>query len=344
MTLKNSKIIAAALSLGLVLTACGNNNTAEKPQEPAATTEENKDAATEENKDEAATDDAAKEDASKDDAAEENKDEAATDTANQADYDFSVVSREEGSGTRGAFIEIVGLEEENDAGEKEDKTTVDAVVQNSTNGVMTSVAQDPNAIGYISLGSLNDTVKAVKIEGVEATEENIADGSYKISRPFNLAFKEAELDEISTDFLKYCMSTEAQEIVKEEGYVPLDNTESYEAAEGLSGNITVAGSTSVTPLMEKFIEAYKELNPDVQIDLQSTGSSAGIEAVIDGSAQIAMASRELKDEEKEQLKPEVIAVDGIAVIVNKESKIEDLTVEQLKQIFSGEVKNTGDLK
>ena len=339
MTLKNSKIIAAALSLGLVLTACGNDNTAEKPEEPAATTEENKDeaATTEENKEEeAATEEASKE--------EENKEEETTETANQEDYDFSVVSREEGSGTRGAFIEIVGLEEENDAGEKEDKTTVDAVVQNSTNGVMTSVAQDPNAIGYISLGSLNDTVKAVKIEGVEATEENIADGSYKISRPFNLAFKEAELDEISTDFLKYCMSTEAQEIVKEEGYVPLDNTESYEAAEGLSGNITVAGSTSVTPLMEKFIEAYKELNPDVQIDLQSTGSSAGIEAVIDGSAQIAMASRELKDEEKEQLKPEVIAVDGIAVIVNKESKIEDLTVEQLKQIFSGEVKNTGDLK
>ena len=339
MTLKNSKIIAAALSLGLVLTACGNDNTAEKPEEPAATTEENKDeaATTEENKEEeAATEEASKE--------EENKEEETTETANQEDYDFSVVSREEGSGTRGAFIEIVGLEEENDAGEKEDKTTVDAVVQNSTNGVMTSVAQDPNAIGYISLGSLNDTVKAVKIEGVEATEENIADGSYKISRPFNLAFKEAELDEISTDFLKYCMSTEAQEIVKEEGYVPLNNTESYEGAEGLSGNITVAGSTSVTPLMEKFIEAYKELNPDVQIDLQSTGSSAGIEAVIDGSAQIAMASRELKDEEKEQLKPEVIAVDGIAVVVNTESKVEDLTVEQLKQIFSGEVKNTGDLK
>lgn len=337
MTLKNSKIIAAALSLGLVLTACGNN-TAEKPEEPAATTEENKDeaATTEENKEE----EAATEEASK----EGNKEEETTETANQEDYDFSVVTREEGSGTRGAFIEIVGLEEENDAGEKEDKTTVDAVVQNSTNGVMTSVAQDPNAIGYISLGSLNDTVKAVKIEGVEATEENIADGSYKISRPFNLAYKEAELDDISTDFLKYCMSTEAQEIVKEEGYVPLNNTESYEQAEGLSGNITVAGSTSVTPLMEKFIEAYKELNPDVQIDLQSTGSSAGIEAVIDGSAQIAMASRELKDEEKEQLKPEVIAVDGIAVVVNTESKVEDLTVEQLKQIFSGEVKNTGDLK
>ena len=338
MTLKNSKIIAAALSLGLVLTACGNDN---------ATTTEEKPAETAQTETAETTEEEAKEEEKPEEEAEEAKEEEKTeeaDTANAEDYDFTVVSREDGSGTRGAFIEIVGLEEKNDAGEKEDKTTVDAVVQNSTNGVMTSVAQDPNAIGYISLGSLNDTVKAVKIEGVEATEENIADGSYKISRPFNLAYKEAELDDISTDFLKYCMSTEAQEIVKEEGYVPLNNTESYEGAEGLSGNITVAGSTSVTPLMEKFIEAYKELNPDVQIDLQSTGSSAGIEAVIDGSAQIAMASRELKDEEKEQLKPEVIAVDGIAVVVNTESKVEDLTVEQLKQIFSGEVKNTGDLK
>ena len=329
MTLKNSKIIAAALSLGLVLSACGNNAAENKTEEPAATTEENKEAETNE------------EETTEEPAAEE---EASEDTADQADYDFSVISREEGSGTRGAFIELVGLEEEGADGSKEDKTTVDAVVQNSTNGVMTSVAQDPNAIGYISLGSLNDTVKPVKVEGVEATEENIVNGSYKISRPFNLAYKEDKLNDISKDFLAYCLSTEAQEIVKEEGYVPLSDTKAYEGAEGLSGSITVAGSTSVTPLMEKFIEAYKELNPDVQIDLQSTGSSAGIEAVIDESADIAMASRELKDEEKEQLTPEVIATDGIAVVVNTESKVEDLTVEQLRQIFSGEITNTGDLK
>ena len=329
MTLKNSKIIAAALSLGLVLSACGNNAAENKTEEPAATTEENKEAETTE---EETTEEPAKEE------------EATEDTADQADYDFSVISREEGSGTRGAFIELVGLEEEAADGSKEDKTTVDAVVQNSTNGVMTSVAQDPNAIGYISLGSLNDTVKAIKVEGVEATEENIVNGSYKISRPFNLAYKEDKLNDISKDFLAYCLSTEAQEIVKAEGYVPLSDTKAYEGAEGLSGSITVAGSTSVTPLMEKFIEAYKELNPDVQIDLQSTGSSAGIEAVIDESADIAMASRELKDEEKEQLTPEVIATDGIAVVVNTESKVEDLTVEQLKQIFSGEITNTGDLK
>ena len=335
MTLKNSKIVAAALSLGLVLTACGNNNNADdKASEPAKTEEKAEETTTEEKAEEKPEEEAEK-------PAEE---ETTEDTANQADYDFSVISREEGSGTRGAFIELVGLEVKNDDGSKEDQTTVDAVVQNSTNGVMTSVAQDPNAIGYISLGSLNDTVKAIKVEGVEATEENIVNGSYKISRPFNLAYKEEKLNDISKDFLAYCLSTEAQEIVKEEGYVPLSDTKAYEGAEGLSGSITVAGSTSVTPLMEKFIEAYKELNPDVQIDLQSTGSSAGIEAVIDESADIAMASRELKDEEKEQLKPEVIATDGIAVVVNTESKVEDLTVEQLRQIFAGEIKNTGDLK
>ncbi|WP_073997343.1 substrate-binding domain-containing protein [Anaerococcus urinomassiliensis] len=336
MTLKNSKIIAAALSLGLVLSACGNNAAENKKEEPAATTEEN----TEAKKTEEEPKEETKEETKEEPAAKE----ATKDTANQADYDFSVISREEGSGTRGAFIELVGLEEEAADGTKEDKTTVDAVVQNSTNGVMTSVAQDPNAIGYISLGSLNDTVKAVKVEGVEATEENIVNGSYKISRPFNLAYKEDKLNDISKDFLAYCLSTEAQEIVKEEGYVPLSDTKAYEGAEGLSGSITVAGSTSVTPLMEKFIEAYKELNPDVQIDLQSTGSSSGIEATIDESADIAMASRELKDEEKEQLTPEVIATDGIAVVVNTESKVEDLTVEQLRQIFSGEITNTGDLK
>lgn len=327
MTLKNTKIIAAALSLGLVLTACGNNNAENTAEEPASTetTDTAETTETEETADEA----------------EEKEEE--TDTANAEDYDFSVVSREDGSGTRGAFIELVGLEEEAADGSKEDKTTVDAVVQNSTNGVMTTVAQDPSAIGYISLGSLNDTVKAVKVDGVEATEENIESGDYKIARPFNLAYKEEGLDEISKDFLDYCLSKEAQDLVKEEGYVPLKDAEEYTAAEGLSGSITVAGSTSVTPLMEKIKEAYEALNPDVTIEIQSNGSSAGIEAAIDGAAQIAMASRELKDEEKEQLTPEVIATDGIAVVVNTDSKVEDLTLDQLKQIFAGELKNTGDL-
>ena len=313
MKITNKKILAATLSLGLILAGCGKDQKAEeKPAEITETAE----------------------------APAEEK-EASTETANAGDYDFSVVSREEGSGTRGAFIELVGLEEEVD-GSKEDMTTQEAIVQNSTNGVMQTVSQDTEAIGYISLGSLNDTVKAVKIEGVEATEENIVNGTYKISRPFNLAFKEAEINDLAKDFLKFCLSEDAQALTLEEGYVPLKDTEKYEPAK-LSGTLTVAGSTSVTPLMQKMAEKYQELNPDAKIEIQSTGSSAGIEAVIDGAADIAMASRELKDEEKEKLAVEVIATDGIAVVVNPSSKVEDLTMDELKQIFKGELTNTSEL-
>ena len=314
MKITNKKILAATLSLGLILSGCGKDQKAEEKPAETETTE------------------TAEAPAEK---------EASTETANQEDYDFTVVSREEGSGTRGAFIELVGLEEEVD-GSKEDMTTQEAIVQNSTNAVMQTVSQDAEAIGYISLGSLNDTVKAVKIEGVEATEENIVNGAYKISRPFNLAFKEAEINDLAKDFLKFCLSEEAQALTSEEGYVPLKDTEKYEPAK-LSGTLTVAGSTSVTPLMQKMAEKYQELNPDAKIEIQSTGSSAGIEAVIDGAADIAMASRELKDEEKDKLAVEVIATDGIAVVVNPASKVEDLTMDQLKQIFKGELKSTSEL-
>ncbi len=319
MKIKNAKILAAALSFGLIFTACSNDDKADT-----------------------STDTKQEEKANSEDAQAPVEKEEETDTASAEDYDFTVVSREDGSGTRGAFIEIVGLEEEVD-GAKEDMTTQDAVVQNSTNGVMQTVSQDANAIGYISLGSLNDTVKALKVDGVEATEEAIADGSYKIARPFNLAYKESELDDLSKDFLKYVKSEEAQKLVLEEGYVPLKETEAYEAS-GAKGTITVAGSTSVTPLMEKMVEAYQKLNPDAKIEIQSTGSSSGIEACIDGAAQIAMASRELKDEEKEKLQVSVIATDGIAVVVNKDSKLEDVTVDELKEIFNGTIKNTSELE
>lgn len=312
MKITNKKILAATLSLGLILAGCGKD---QKAEEKEAETTQTAEAPAEK--------------------------EASTETANQEDYDFTVVSREEGSGTRGAFIELVGLEEEVD-GSKEDMTTQEAIVQNSTNGVMQTVSQDTEAIGYISLGSLNDTVKALKIEGVEATEENIVNGTYKISRPFNLAFKEAEINDLAKDFLKFCLSEEAQALTLEEGYVPLKDTEKYEPAK-VSGTLTVAGSTSVTPLMQKMAEKYQELNPDAKIEIQSTGSSAGIEAVIDGAADIAMASRELKDEEKDKLAVEVIATDGIAVVVNPASKVEDLTMDQLKQIFKGELKSTSEL-
>ena len=307
MRFKNSRIIAVALSLGLVLTACNNENTDNKTETTETSSSE-------------------------------------TGNSSEAnDYDFVVVSREEGSGTRGAFTELVGLEEKNDDGSKEDKTTVEAEVQNSTNGIMTTVSSDPNAIGYISLGSLNDTVKAIKVDGVEATEANIESGDYKISRPFNLAYKEDELDDLSKDFLDYCLSTKAQDVVKEEGYVALKDTKDYEEKDGLKGSITVAGSTSVTPLIEKLAESYKSINPEVKIEVQSNGSTAGIQAVRDNAASIAMSSRELDDQESKELKSEVIATDGIAVVVNNDSKIDDLTVEELRQIFSGEIINTGEL-
>lgn len=324
MKITNKKILAASLSLGLILTSCGNDSNEENQNEPSKQTETSEKVETPE-----------------EDASPEEEEEESTETASAEDYEFTVVSREEGSGTRGAFVELVGLEEEVD-GEKEDMTSLEAIVQNSTNGVMQTVSGDSEAIGYISLGSLNDTVKAVKVEGVEATEENIEDGSYKISRPFNLAFKEDELDDLAKDFLKFCLTEDAQSLTLEEGYVPVKDTEKYEPA-NLSGTLTVAGSTSVTPLMEKMAEKYEELNSDASIEIQSTGSSAGIEAVMDGSADIAMASRELKDEEKEALAVEVIATDGIAVVVNPESKVEDLTMEELKEIFKGELTNTSDL-
>lgn len=311
MKITNKKILAATLSLGLILAGCGKDQKAE--EKPGETQTEQAPA----------------------------EKEQSTEKANQEDYDFSVVSREEGSGTRGAFIELVGLEEEVD-GSKEDMTTQEAIVQNSTNGVMQTVSQDKEAIGYISLGSLNDTVKAVKVEGVEATEENIVNGTYKISRPFNLAYKEDKINDLAKDFLKFCLSEQAQALTLEEGYVPLKDTEKYEPAK-VSGTLTVAGSTSVTPLMQKMAEKYQELNPDSKIEIQSTGSSAGIEAVIDGAADIAMASRELKDEEKDKLAVEVIATDGIAVVVNPSSKVEDLTMDELKQIFKGELRNTSEL-
>lgn len=331
MKLKNAKIIAAAMSLGLILTACGNDNAANTTTEPAATEAEQK-------ADETATEEPATEEAAEEPAAEEE----ATETANAEDYDFTVVSREDGSGTRGAFIELTGLEEKDENDEKIDTTTVDAIIQNSTNGVMQTVSQDETAIGYISLGSLNDTVKAVKVDGAEATEENIENGSYKISRPFNLAYIDGELSELAQDFIDFTLSTQAQEITLEHGYVPVKDTKDYEA-KGISGTITVAGSTSVTPLIEAMAEKYHELNPDATIEIQSTGSSAGIEAAIDKAADIAMASRELKDEEAEKLTPVVIATDGIAVIVNPASKVEDLTIEQIKEIFNGNLKNTSEL-
>lgn len=255
------------------------------------------------------------------------------------DFDTSktinVVSREDGSGTRGAFVEIVGILEKDADGNEVDRTYEEAVIQNGTDAVLTTVAGDDYGIGYISLGSLNDTVNAVKIEGVEATAENVQNGSYKISRPFNVAHK-GELSPLAQDFMNFILSAEGQAIVVEEGYVQVSTDLAAYAGEEQSGNLVVAGSTSVTPVMEKLAEAYQGMYSGVSIEIQSTGSSAGMQSAMEGTAELGMASRNLKDSELEVLTAEVIAIDGIAVISNNANPIDDLTIDEVKAIYVGE--------
>lgn len=248
---------------------------------------------------------------------------------------ITVISREDGSGTRGAFIELFGIEEKQ-GDEKVDMTTEEASVTNSTSVMMTTVAGDENAIGYISLGSLNDTVKAVKIDGAEATAENVADDTYKVSRPFNIVTG-AEISETAQDFINYIMSAEGQQIIEDNGYIKEDaEAPAYEAA-GVSGKVVVAGSSSVAPVMEKLKEGYEAANSDVTVEVQQSDSTTGINSAAEGICDIGMASRELKDEEADLgLTPQVIARDGIAVIVNNTNEIEDMTTEQVKSIFTGE--------
>ena len=253
---------------------------------------------------------------------------------------INVITREQGSGTRSAFTELTGVLVKD--GDKEvDNTYSEAAVQSSTDAVLTTVQNDASSIGYLSLGSLNDDVKALKVEGVEATPENIKSNTYKLARPFNVAYKK-DVDEKAMDLIKFIMSDEGQKICEEEGYVGDAKGETYEAINN-DAKLTIAGSTSVTPLMEKLVEAYKAKNPDVVIDIQSNGSSAGMTAAMEGTAQLGMASRELKDEEKEALDFTVIARDGIAVIVNKENKVEDVTMEDLQKIFTGELTDWANL-
>ncbi len=254
---------------------------------------------------------------------------------------INVISREDGSGTRGAFTEITGILEK-DGDNETDTTSPDAVIQNSTEGVLSSVAGDVNSIGYISLGSLNDTVKAVKIDGVEPTSETVLSGDYKISRPFNIAWK-GDLAALPADFVQFIHSKQGQEIAVDNGYVEAKLDGADYSASNQSGSISVVGSTSISPLMEKLAEAYKELNPDVQIDITANGSSAGMTAAIEGTADIGMASRELKDEEKAELNSDAIALDGIAVVVNKDNSVEDLTLDQVKEVFQGKTTDWEDL-
>lgn len=257
--------------------------------------------------------------------------------------DITVISRESGSGTRGAFIELTGVEEKQ-GDQKVDMTTDDAQVVNSTSVVLTTVETDPYAIGYVSLGTLNDKVKAVKVDGAEATADAIKAGQYKLSRPFNIATKGEATNEVVKDFMAYVLSTEGQQIVTDNGYIALDDTKAFEGTQP-SGNIVVGGSSSVSPLMEKLIEAYNKVNPNASIDLQTSDSTTGMTSCAEGSYDIGMASRELKQEELDfGLKNTVIATDGIAVIVNKENPTDELSSDAIKSIYTGDTTTWGEVK
>lgn len=265
---------------------------------------------------------------------------AETDTKTaSSDFDpskeINVCSREDGSGTRGAFIELFGVEQKNDAGEKVDYTTDDAAITQSTGVMMTTVSQDEYAIGYISLGSLDNSVKSVDIDGVEATVENIKSGDYKIARPFNIATKD-DISDVAKDFITFIMSADGQAVIADNGYISSEG-EAYESTKQ-SGKITVAGSSSVTPVMEKLKEAYGAINPDVTIEINQSDSTTGMNSAMEGICDIGMASRELKDSELAGgLTPTVIAMDGITVIVSNDNPVENLTSEQVKNVYTGDI-------
>lgn len=253
---------------------------------------------------------------------------------------ISVVTREEGSGTRDAFTELTGVLVK-DGDNKTDNTTTSAVTINSTEAVITNVKDNEAAIGYISLGSLNDTVKALKIGGVEATADNVKSGDYAVSRPFNIAYK-GELSDVAQNFVDYIMSSDGQKIVSDNGYVTVSENAAYSGKKP-SGKISVAGSSSVSPVMEKLAEAYQKVNTNAKVEIQTSDSSAGMQSAMGGTCDIGMASRELKDEEKSALKVETIAKDGIAVIVNNANTCDDLTLDQVKSIYTGETTVWSDI-
>ncbi len=313
--MKRKSVIASVLAaaMALSLAACGNT-----ASEAASTESTSTEAAS---TSEAASEEAPAEEAPAEEAAAGDFD---------LDQDITVISREDGSGTRGAFIELTGVEDDNG-----DNTTQAAAIQSSTNGVMTAVANDETAIGYISLGSLDDSVKAVTVGGVAPSAETVADGTYTLARPFNIVTNGEPTDEVAIDFIGFCMSADGQALATEEGYIGGEGAE-YTSAQP-SGNITVGGSSSVSPLMEKLIEAYAEVNPNATIELLTTDSTTGVTGALDGTYTIGMASRELKDEEVSSgAAATVLAMDGIAVVVNPANSINDLSVEQIKSIYTGE--------
>lgn len=321
---KSNKLVLAAVMAMSMMTACGASST--ETAAPAADTTAAAAAVT------TAADTEA--------AATEAQTEAAGGSMEGA---IDVISREDGSGTRGAFIELFGVEQKDAAsGEKVDYTTDDAEITNSTEVMITSVAGDKQAIGYISLGSLNDSVKALKIDGAAATVDDIKDGTYKIARPFNIVTT-GEVSDVAQDFINFIFSEEGQKVVEDNGYISQGNQGAYTAS-GKSGKVTVAGSSSVTPVMEKLAEAYKALNSAVTVEVQQSDSTTGVTSSIEGVCDIGMASRDLKEEETAKgAQGQVIAMDGIAVVVNNDNPVDDLTSEQVKDIYVGDTTDWSDL-
>ena len=316
------KVLSAMLALMLcasMLAGCGDNNNSSASEGTDSTSSGTSSAAQESSQ------------------AEESSEASAEGTS--ASGPITVISREDGSGTRGAFVELLGVEDE----DGNDMTTVSAEISNSTEVVIQSVAGNTGAIGYISLGSLDGTVKGVKIDGVEPTAENVASGDYTVSRPFNVATKGELQNEAAQDFMNYIMSAEGQAVVEEAGYIPVEGAETFTSTSP-SGSVTISGSSSVSPLMEKLKEAYEAVNPNVSIELQTSDSTTGMTNAINGMCDIGMASRELKQEELDQgLLNTVIATDGIAIIVNNDSPIEELTSEQVRDIYLGSITDWSEL-
>lgn len=256
---------------------------------------------------------------------------------------ITVNSREEGSGTRGAFIELFGIEQENADGEKVDYTIATADQTNSTGVMLTSVAQNPDAIGYVSMGVLDERVKALNIDGIEATVKNVKEGTYSVARPFNIATR-AEVSDVAADFISYILSAEGQAIIEEAGYIAVSDAGKY-IGKQITGKIVIAGSSSVSPVMEKLIEAYNLINPNADIEMQQSDSTTGMNSAIEGICDIGMASRDLKDSELESgLTSTAIAIDGIAVIVNNKNSVQSLTSAQVKAIYTGEITNWAEVQ
>lgn len=259
-----------------------------------------------------------------------------TGCGNVSHASITPVSREDGSGTRGAFVELFGVQEKNENGEKMDMTTEMAEITNSTAVMLMTVTGNRNAIGYISMGSMNDAVKTLQIDGVEATFENIKNGSYQVARPFHIATR-AEASPAAQDFISYILSAEGQKIVEESGYISQGNTGAYQPTKA-KGNVVVSGSSSVAPVMEKIKEAYEAVNHNVTIEMQQSDSTIGMNSLKEGMCDIGMASRDLKESELEAgLIPTVIAMDGIAVVVNHKNPLNGLKSEDVQAIYRGEV-------